>query len=356
MKLINTFLLTILTAGFLGSSLPKDQADIRLNDIQVIGSHNSYKIQLDKPLFDYLKESRPKISLWEYDHIPLSDQLDLGLRGLELDVFYDPQGGFYKDPKGLEIVRSMGEEPKPFDVAGKLQQPGLKVFHVQEIDFRSHQLLFKDALQELKTWSEANKDHTPIIITINAKDAKIPLMRDPLPFTAEALLSIDTEIREVFDEAYLITPDLVRGNAETLEHAILTKGWPLFDSVKGRFLFVLDEGEDKTNAYLSNFKGYKGATLFVNKEAGNPEAAFLIINDPERNFDQIKSLVSLGYLVRTRADADTKEARENDYSRFEKAKLSGAQVITTDYYLPSRLFNSDFKVIFENNRYERVKE
>jgi hypothetical protein len=91
----------------------------------------------------------------------------------------------------------------------------------------------------------------------------------------------------------------------------------------------------------------------VNKEEGNPNAAFRIINDPIKNFEKIKNLVALGYMVRTRADADTQEARNNDYNRFEKAKASGAQVITTDYYQASKLFKSDFKVIFENGRYER---
>ncbi|HSI74465.1 MAG TPA: Ca2+-dependent phosphoinositide-specific phospholipase C [Lunatimonas sp.] len=69
----------------------------------------------------------------------------------------------------------------------------------------------------------------------------------------------------------------------------------------------------------------------------------------------MKNLVALGYMVRTRADADTREARENDYNRFEKAMESGAQVITTDYYIPSKLFKSDFKVVFDDGSYERSK-
>ncbi|MBO6201037.1 MAG: hypothetical protein J6N74_05400, partial [Chryseobacterium sp.] len=60
-----------------------------------------------------------------------------------------------------------------------------------------------------------------------------------------------------------------------------------------------------------------------------------------------------GYIIRTRADADTMEARSEDYSRFEKAKESGAQIITTDYYLPSKLFKSNFKISFDNKTYER---
>lgn len=137
---------------------------------------------------------------------------------------------------------------------------------------------------------------------------------------------------------------------------MLCNGWPLVDEVRNRFLFVLDEREEKTNAYLSNFPNLRGAMLFVNQEEGNPNAAFRIINDPVSIFEKIKNLVELGYMVRTRADADTKEARNNDYSRFEKAKASGAQVITTDYYLPSTLFASDFKVVFEDGGYERKRE
>ncbi len=157
----------------------------------------------------------------------------------------------------------------------------------------------------------------------------------------------------MFEDERLITPAMVRGNSETLEKAVLANGWPLLNEVKNRFLFVLDENNEKTNEYLSNFPNSKGAILFVNKEEGNPNAAFMIINDPITNFEKIKNLVALGYMVRTRADADTQEARKNDYTRFEKAKASGAQVITTDYYLPGKLFKSDFKVIFKNGSYER---
>lgn len=355
MKPLYTLFSLLISTVFISNSVPKNLDEVKLNEVQIIGSHNSYKIGIEKPLMNYLLKENPELIGLEYEHIPLSEQLNLGLRSLELDIFYDPQGGYYTDPKGLEIVKSLGAEPQPFDDEQKLQTPGLKVFHVQEIDFRSHQLLFKDALTEMKQWSQANEGHMPIIITINAKDGEIPRMRKPLPFTAEALKSIDTEIYEVFDEDQLITPDMVRGNFETLEQAVLSNGWPFLNEVKNRFMFVLDEGEEKTNTYLSAFPNLKGATLFVNQEEGNPNAAFRIINDPVSNFDKIKKLVALGYMVRTRADADTKEARGNDYRRFEKAQASGAQVITTDYYQPSRLFKSDFKVIFDNGSYQRKR-
>lgn len=271
-----------------GGGLPEST---RLNDIQVIGSHNSYKVAIEQPLLDYLfqLDSATGKSL-QYEHPPFTEQLELGLRNLELDVFYDPDGGYYSNPAGLDIVKASGKTPLAFDNEEKLKVPGLKVFHVQEIDFRSNQLLFKDALTELKKWSDINTGHTPIIVTINAKDGEIPNTRKPLVFDAEALQAIDTEIRSIFSEVKLITPDLVRRNRTTLEEAVLKDGWPKLEDVNGKFLFVLDEGGVKLNLYLQQFPALHGAVLFVNKEEGNPEAAFRIVNDPIADFEKIKKL------------------------------------------------------------------
>jgi hypothetical protein len=356
MKLAYTHLILFVTMSFIDVTAQKnDLTGAKLNDIQVIGSHNSYKIGIEKPMLDYLKAKNAALSSLEYEHIPLTDQLNLGLRSLELDVFHDPDGGHHSNPGGLDIVRASGNTPLPFDEEEKLKAPGLKVFHVQEIDFRSHQLLFKDALMDLKKWSDKNKGHTPIIITMNTKDAKIPQTRDPLVFDAEALKNLDDEIRAIIPQEKLITPDFVRGKRTTLEEAVLKDGWPKLAAVKGKLLFVLDEGDEKLDLYLQKFPQLRGAVLFVNKEEGNPEAAFRIVNDPVADFNKIQSLVKSGYMVRTRADGDTQEARTNDYRRFEKAKASGAQIITTDYYIPGKLFKSDFEVIFEDGSYERIQ-
>ncbi|QDH80821.1 hypothetical protein FKX85_17940 [Echinicola soli] len=352
-KLLIVGAITALMPACNPSKEHKNEA-IQLNDIQVIGSHNSYKIGIEPEIMAIIaeKDSGTAVAL-EYDHIPLNEQLELGLRNLELDVFHDPIGGRYSQPKTLVNLDSAGIPHLPFDEAGKLDQAGLKLFHVQDIDFRSHHLLFKDALNELSNWSYSHPEHTPIIILINAKDGNSPQMTPALPFTAAALDSIDKEIRSVFPQEKLITPDLVRGEYASLEEAVLTEGWPILEKVKGRFLFVLDEKEEKNNRYLSVHPNLENAVLFINVKERDPNAGFRIINDPIENHDYIKDLVAKGYMIRTRADAGTMEARNNDYNRFEKAKSSGAQVISTDYYIPSSLFESNYKVVFEGNGYER---
>jgi hypothetical protein len=51
------------------------------------------------------------------------------------------------------------------------------------------------------------------------------------------------------------------------------------------------------------------------------------------------------FIVRTRSDAGTIEARNNDYRRFNAAWQSGSQIISTDYYKPDKRF-SDYQVKF----------
>ncbi|MCF7973773.1 MAG: phosphatidylinositol-specific phospholipase C1-like protein, partial [Phycisphaerae bacterium] len=72
--------------------------------------------------------------------------------------------------------------------------------------------------------------------------------------------------------------------------------------------------------------------------------AFRIVNDPIKETVYIRQLVEKGYLVRTRADADTQEARRGETARREAAFASGAHVISTDYYRPDPRFNTGYHV------------
>ena len=320
----------------------------KLNEIQVIGSHNSYKKAMDAALWNYLNELDPKIALeLQYEHIPLKDQLDLGLRSLELDVYYDPKGGHYANPKGLDLLKSKGVNPMPYNKK-ELLKPGFKLMHVQDLDFRTHHILLKDALKALLAWSKQNPSHDPIFITMNTNDEKLPQLRDPLPFTQMAYDSLDMEIRSILKER-IIDPDKIRKNGMTLEESILKHGWGDLSHYKNGFIFVLDANPTSSqhNLYLKDNPNLRNRVFFTNSKEGTPSAAIRIVNNPIIDFEYIKSLVKKGYIVRTRADADTKEARENDYSRFEKAKESGAQIISTDYYIPSRFFKSDYRCVIE---------
>lgn len=354
-KLFNILLILFVFSNIFGQK-EEDYFQLKLNEIQIIGSHNSYKKAIDPKFWELIKLLNSDLAnSLQYEHISIAEQLNLGLRNLEIDVVRDPDGGRFKYPLGNTLLNIFLSEPIVYDPYNEMIKPGLKVMHQPDFDFRSHNLTFINCLKEIKKWSDANKDHIPIIITMNTKDKQynIPGTVDLLPFTKEALKVIDEEILTVFKSDELITPDLVKGDFKSLEEAVLTEGWPTINKLKGRILFVLDEKGEKLNAYLNDDKSLTNKVMFTNSEEGNPSAAFRIINDPVADQEYIKELVQKGYLIRTRADAGTKEARNIDYARFNKAKQSGAQIITTDYYIPSKLFKSSFQVIFEDGNYIR---
>lgn len=343
----------ILTTFICLSFEPLQGQELKMNQAQVIGSHNSYKIGIEKPLMDLIVSENPEAIGLAYEHIPITEQLDLGLRSLELDVVYDPEGGRFSNPKGLEMLSTQGVEARPYD-AESMKDPGFKVLHVPDIDFRSHCPTFKGCLSDIRDWSQAHSDHLPIIITINPKSSGLdrPGFAEVIPFDKQVLDALDEEILEIFDASDLITPKQVKGKKKTLREAIMKQGWPELAEVRGKILFVFDAGKVLTDLYLEGDEAY-ARPMFSSTSKDNPHAAFFIINDPIGQEKEIAELVKQGFMVRTRSDADTKEARTGDKSRFEAAKRSGAQVITTDYYLKSLSPNRDFEIMFEGGEYSR---
>jgi hypothetical protein len=350
MKLQCIFSFLAVSATIFGCK-PRDEK-MMLNEIQVIGSHNSYKKNIERPIMKMILEKDSNSIGLDYEHLPIKDQLDLGLRGLEIDVLHDPQGGRYKNPVGLRRLKESGAESLPYDTINELSNAGLKVLHVPDIDFRSHCLTFKNCLTEVKEWSDAHPEHLPIIITINPKESGIdePGFTKVLPFTPHVLDSLDQEILSVFSFEELITPDMVKGDYASLREAVTTIGWPPLQESKGKVLFVLDAGEFITAMYIK--ESLKGKPIFPNVEEKNPDAAFFIMNDPKAQQEEIKKRVKAGFMVRTRADADTREARANDLTRFDAAVASGAQLISTDYYLSRLSPSGKFQVAFKDGKYE----
>ena len=320
---------------------------LKLNQIQVVGSHNSYKGAIEPALMQALmaRDSATFRSL-DYQHIPLPAQLDRGLRKLELDVVHDPQGGRYARPLGIALVKQSGQTPLPFDSLGRMNSPGFKVLHVQDLDFRSNCLRLRDCLQEIKDWSDAHPNHLPIAVSFNAKTDVIdrPGFVRPLAFTSATFDSLDAEIRAVFSPQRILTPDQVRGEHPTLEAAVKAQRWPSLADCRGKVLFVLDEDGEKRAGYVRGHPSLRGRVMFVNAPPGQPEAAFIILNDPIQYRDSIQSLVRSGYLVRTRADEGTREARAGDYRRWEAALASGAHFISTDYYRADERFGTGYQV------------
>ena len=319
---------------------------LRLNHMQVVGSHNSYHIQPQEPLFSAIIDFEPAIAVvWEYTHLPLDEQFDqLGVRQIELDVFADPAGGLFSSPAGLRFAN----DDQALTIAG-LDEPGFKVLHVQDIDFETTCQTFVACLETIQAWSRAHPGHVPLMVLIEAKDDVIPDPLDlgfltPVFIGPDELDEIDEEIRSVFPPSELITPDDVRGERATLEQAVSEDGWPTLGEARGRVLFALDNGGDKRDAYVAGHPSLNGRVMFTSSPPGEAEAGFIKLNDPIADFDRIQELVAAGFIVRTRADSDTLQARSGDTTQRDAAIESGAQFVSTDYPISNPDFGTGYQV------------
>lgn len=312
-----------------------DVDDLRLNQVQVVGTHNSYHLEASEQESE-IREAAIGEAANErlaYEHAPLPDQLQgQKVRQIELDIFRDDAGGTYADP----LIRAAAGEG-PYDPA--MDRPGTKVLHVQDVDYRSTCLSLVACLQAVESWSDANPTHMPIAILLELKDDEVPVGGFPFvvpdPYDAPAMDRLDDEIRSVVSPEDVITPDDVRGGAATLEEAVLSTGWPTLGESRGKVMFLMDNGGGYRADYLAGHPNLEGRVMFTASEPGQPDAGFVKVNDSRGNVDRIQQLVADGYVVRTRADAETIEAREGDTSARDAAFESGAQWVSTDYPVAS---------------------
>jgi hypothetical protein len=302
---------------------------IGLDQLQYLGSHNSYKVRpstglllalgIGSGLVPGVAQGLDPAQL-DYGHRPLTEQLRSGLRTFELDIWADPTGGRFARPLAAQFLG----QPYPAGV----DAPGMKVLHIQEIDYRSTCPTLVACLGELRAWSDAHPGHLPITINLELKADPLPPPFDvtPIqPFDAAQLAAVDAEIRSVVGDR-LITPDDVRDGAPDLRTAVTTVGWPSVRESRGRFLFFMDNA-DRRAAYLGLHPGLRGAVMFTSSGFGQPDAAVLKVNDPDDG-RRIRELVEEGYLVRTRADADV--VRPSTSQR-DAALSSGGQLVHTDF-------------------------
>jgi hypothetical protein len=340
-----------------GCSTASRTSSVRLNQIQVIGSHNSYHLRAHDSLRTLLAGRSPEaVKGLDYTHPPLPEQLSrLGIRQIELDCFADPDGGLYANPEGVRWAAQAGLPPVPNqDPEGKLGRPGFKVMHVPDIDYMSTVLTLTDGLKQVFDWSKQHPRHVPIFILLELKeDTESAELTQPIRFGDRELAALEAEIASVIPRHKILAPDDIRRGERSLPEALRKYGWPKLDSVRGKIILGMDNESTVRDLYLKGHPALEGKLLFVSVPTTNPAAAWLKINDPVRDFNQIQELVQAGFLVRTRADADTQQSRANDPAQREKAFASGAQFVSTDYREPNLSFSS-YSVRFENGMVARI--
>ncbi|CAL4869598.1 hypothetical protein MMA231_03890 (plasmid) [Asticcacaulis sp. MM231] len=297
---------------------------LKLNQIQILGSHNSYR-PVPNVTVQANMDSLPNHAGQglEYGHPDILTQLNLGIRQFEFDPYADKTGGLYAGPYAKT-------DPNYATMAA----PGLKVLHIPVLDYRSQCLTLRACLSVIADWSKAHPDHDAIVLFINTKEepVKDPRVTTPEFYTEADLAEIDADARDILGADHLITPDVIRGGYKSLRDGVMAGHWPLAADAKGKVMLVLDSNPRIADIYRKGHPSLEGRVMFGLYAENEAEAAVFNIQDPRPEAAHITQLVKQGFFVRSRADANTTEARNHDLTRFETAIEAGAQVISTDYY------------------------
>ena len=325
--------------------LAQNTDSIRLNDIRILASHNSYKKKPDERVIRFLQKFKRRLGddldpkRMDYGHVSLVEQFTkYDIRGIELDIYHDPRGGRFAKRRINFFIRGLKQRTRD----SLMRKPGFKVLHIADVDYESNYRTLSEALQEVRIWSKNNPAHVPIFINLELKDTapadysrflrNIGFKR-AIPFDSLAYLQIDEQIKRIFGTEHLLTPTMLRDTFVTTRARLNTMGWPHLNEVLGKVIFIFDGNGDA-------YKKYTHENLaFVYGNPNDAETAFVIRNNPIGNEKEISTLTNT-YIVRTRTDVETLQARNNDYTMFDAAIQSRAQILSTDFYAPDPTLSS----------------
>jgi hypothetical protein len=270
--------------------------DLKLNEIKMLASHNSYKKNSTAlgRFFVKLGSSAEEADSLNYSYKTLTQQFRAGIRSMEFDL--------------------------------RLRKTQFTLTHVPLVDNSSVAPDFSMALEEIELYSRYNPNHVPIIILIEIKDDWMILDHALQKIDQEKLIILNTLIKEKLGDTLFQPKDMILENM-TLKETITDFSWPSLSSLRGKVIMVLHPGGftddyvdiDPTLFDLAMFPGV------YSDQVSRDYSAFVVENNPESA--QIPLLVSQNFIVRTRIDSDLYFSTE----LMQAALLSGAQILTSDY-------------------------
>ncbi len=308
---------TIITVAIIMSSF--SYADnIRINQIQLKGTHNSYHVLKPYNPVEWLPWDL-HITDWNYTHAPITEQLtNQGVRQVELDIH-------------------MGKD-------------GFPVYHLTGIDNGSTCKDLTACLIEVRDWSIANPHHQLLWLLIEPKDTD-----DPGNYfgewIADHLDTIEENIESLLGSDNIYKPSELRGSHPTMRDRIEKEGWPTLDATRGKITIVWNAIGSNKKAY-ANYKPEASQLLMLLKatpeeligDSPSPyDMVYTEVGDPLKGKSLITELVEKGFMVRTRAEErglDSNEAKKGKRDRPEAALESGAQIISTD--IPAKVPETDY--------------
>lgn len=125
---------------------------------------------------------------------------------------------------------------------------------------------FRDCLERIKAWSDQNANHNVITVFIDKKENWSE------PNETRKPNDLDNLLISIFTKEKIFTPALLLKDKGHLKEALANYNWPAFDSLKGKFIFVITNGtlitsRNPLNEYLTLQKN--NSVCFVAPEITN---------------------------------------------------------------------------------------
>jgi hypothetical protein len=240
--------------------------------------------------------------------------------------------------------------------------PGIKILHIKDVDYQSNVQTWQEAMIRLRDWSDSHRDHSVVFVNIEVKSESpggssalmrmLGFKRAP-EFDSSSLQELSNTALEVLSNR-IYAPAAMRGNHPSLKARVAHDGWPTVEETKGRFIFIVEGLSAELQQQVLS-KEYFSPFFYYGAEE-HPEVVFVLKNNSRSQEDEIRRCVSTGLMVRTRADEGTYESRNEDYSGWEAAIRSHAQIISTDFYRQDIRW-SGYKVSLSNPvEWEKILE
>lgn len=297
-----------------GFDIEKAVADgVKFNEVAFLGTHNSYQTLPTKEqkalmkTLDFFALGFVETKT-EFQMDTLTEQLDLGIRNLEIDV----------------IVQETDDGTK------------FRVCHKQLLENTSSCYDFELALKEIKLWSDNNPNHLPITVIIEPK-GKVVETGGFKTFSLDYCNQMDEIIRNTLGSSHLSPAQMLR-DYKNFKEMRFADDWLTLGETRGKIMVLLHDC-NVTDSYIAQDESIKTQAMFPMlryDDRNETYTSFVLNNDPNSAVEQNNELVhECKLIVRTRADDYPTFSDE----RYNKANKCGSQIMTTDY--PRRVNKTD---------------
>ncbi len=292
-------------------------AGVRFNEVAFLGTHNSYKLGTTKEYkklynaLDVMTFGAVKSEIGNFTADTLTEQLQLGIRSLEIDI---------------ETVVSGSDI-------------GFVVSHKPYIDNVSGCYDFAGALEEIKLWSDNNPGHLPITVIIEPKSGIVPVngMRN---FNIDYANALDSLVFSVLGET-LLSPKDMMGDYASFKEMRENDGWLALKDTLGKVMILLHDCS-VTDKFISQDETIKSRAMFPMlryDDRNKSYTSFILDNEPDKALEhESESLDKCNLIVRTRADSFPNFSEE----RYESVNKCSSQIISSDYVV--RVNSTDYHV------------